>query len=225
MSSEYTGLTGFVPTDLSLSDSSAEKGLLIAATFETYLACAEETDDKLEFSNGHIVIMSNPTDTHEKICGNLIWILNNLFSETDPFEVFGSNLGVLLQPSGAHYRPDVTVLNSPAEYVSHQLGKRTLKSVVNPFAVIEVFSDGTMGYDTTEKLPNYKQCPTVQYVLFVHQYRPFVTVYERTEDPEKWLNRDYTGLDACFSFEGHAVALKDVYRKVIFPGLSPHPAI
>lgn len=225
MSSEPTGISGFIDTNLPMWSVGADKGQAIPATFEAYLALAEESDDNLEFSNGYIISMSNPTDTHEKICANLIWILNNLFTEADQYEVFGSNLGILLQPSGAHYRSDVTVLNAPPEYVSHQVGKRTVKSIINPFAVVEVFSDGTMGYDTTEKLPNYKQCPTVRYVILAHQYRPFITVYQRTEDPEKWINRDYMGMDSTFSFEEKTIALKDIYRKVIFPGLSPHPAI
>jgi Uma2 family endonuclease len=214
---EYTEKYGVSATDLSPEPDSDSADLTgIVTNFETYLAYAEEAETKVEFSNGKMIVMSTPTDTHEQICTNIGWLFNNIFTDKDSFVCYGSNLSIFIAATGAHYRPDATILSTTPEYIAHQTGKRTVKSIVNPFAVVEVLSDSTAGYDLTEKLPNYKKSPSLAYIIFAHQDKPFVTVYFRTENPSEWLNRDFTGLDSSFNFEGHPVLLRHIYRKVIF---------
>lgn len=196
----------------------------VPATLEEYLEFAEQCEYRVEYSNGQIISMGHPTDTHELICGNAIRVIGNLFAEEDPFAVYGSNLCIFIPVSGVYYKPDAVVLDRPPEYTFHKVGKKTLKSVLNPFAAIEVFSDSTMDYDLTEKLPNYKQCPYLNYIIYIHQHKPFATVYTRTDDPTGWLNHDYVGLEAAFSFEGRRVSVRQLYRKVIFAKRPPHPA-
>ena len=196
----------------------------IPATLEAYLDFAEHCEYRVEYSNEQIVSMGQPTDTHELICGNAMRVLGNLFSEDDPYAVYGSNLGIFIPATNAHYKPDAAVLKQAPEFISHKVHKRTLKSVLNPFAVVEVFSDGTMDYDLTEKLPNYKQCPYLEYIIYIHQHKPFVTVYTRTDDPTGWLNRDYLGLEASFTFENRDVDVRQFYRKVVFGERPPHAA-
>ena len=186
------------------------------ATFEEYLGFAEQAEYKVEYSNGKIVSMGQPTDTHELICLNIGWVFNNLFSENDPFRIYGSNLGIYIKENGAHYKPDASILAANPEFVRHRVEKRTLKSVVNPFAVFEVFSDGTMDFELTEKLPNYKQCPSLKYIIYIHQHKAFVTLHTRSE--QGWLSTDYRGLEDGFQFEDKKVLLKSLYRKVVFLG-------
>lgn len=184
------------------------------ATLEEYLEFAEQAEYKVEYSNGNIIIMGQATDTHELICGNIGWAFNNLFAEDDPFRVYGSNLGIYVPESDAHYKPDASILNAEPEFVLHKVNKLTLKSVVNPFAVVEVFSDGTMDYDMTEKLPNYKLCPFLQHIVYIHQHKPFLTLHTRSE--QGWLSTDHRGLDVSFPFADKEIPLKNIYRKVIF---------
>ena len=189
----------------------------IPATFEEYLAFAEECEYRVEYSSKHIISMGSPTDAHELIVMNFGWALNNLITLESPYRIYGSNLGILIKSTGAHYKPDSVILNTDPQYIEHKVGKKTLKSILNPFAVVEVFSKGTSSYDMTEKLPNYKQCSSLKYIIFIHQHKPFVTVYTRSnEDKHIWLNQDYAGLENNFEFEGKKVALKNIYRKVIF---------
>lgn len=194
-----------------------EDEIRIPATFEEYLDFAEQADYKVEYSNGKIVTMGQPTDAHEMIVFNIGLAFSSLFNEDGSYQGYGSNLGIYIPQTGAHYKPDASILNTAPELVQHRVRKRTLKSVTNPFAVMEVFSGGTMDYDMTEKLPNYKQCESLKYIIYVYQNKPFVTVYTRTEDPNAWLNSDYMGLDASFQFEGFDVKLASLYRNVLFP--------
>ncbi len=189
------------------------------ATLEEYLAFAEECEYRVEYSNKHIISMGSPTDVHELIVTNFGWALNNLIEDNDPFAVYGSNLGIFIKKTEAHYKPDNVILNAIPQYITHKVGKKKLRSVLNPFAVVEIFSKGTDSYDMTEKLPNYKQCPSLQYVIYIHQHKPFITVYIRSkEEKNVWLNTDYSGLESAFIFEGKKVELRHLYRKVIFMG-------
>ena len=188
------------------------------ATFEQYLEFAEECGYRVEYSNGNIISMGQPTDAHELICGNVITAFNNLLEAKENFRVYGSNLGIYIRETEAHYKPDVSILGAAPEYILHKVRKRTLKSILNPFAIFEVFSDGTMDYDMTEKLPNYKHCPSLQYIIYIHQHKPFVTVHTRSEQPAGWLSEEFIGLDAAFQFEREKILLQHLYRKVIFSG-------
>jgi Uma2 family endonuclease len=192
-----------------------EDEIRVPATLEEYLEFAEQAEYKVEYANGHIISMGQASDSHELICSNLAWVFNSFFTDKDAFRVYGSNLGIYLPAANSLCLPDVTILNAAPEIVQHKIRKRTVKSVLNPLAIIEVFSDGTWDFDMTEKLPAYKQCESLQYIIYVHQNKPFLTVYTRSE--QGWLSQDFKGIDAAFTFEGHEVLLKNIYRKVIFP--------
>jgi Uma2 family endonuclease len=199
-----------------------ENEIRMPATFNEYLEFAEKAEYKVEYSNGHIISMGQPTDTHELICGNVIAALNFLFFEGEnPYRVYGSNLGVYIQENGSHYKPDATILNTEPVLISHKVRKHTLKSVLNPLAVVEVFSDGTMDYEMTDKLPDYKQCSSLRYIIYIHQSKPFVSIHFREETGPVWRSNEFRGLDASFSFEGKTVLLKNIYRNVIFMGNAP----
>ncbi len=190
----------------------------IPASLEEYLEFAEKAEYKVEYSEGQIVSMGQATDAHELICGNIAWAFNSLFSEDDNFRLYGSNLGVYIPETNAHYKPDATILSDLPEFILQKVRKRTLKSVLNPLALIEVFSDGTIDYDLTEKLPNYKQCASLRYVIFIHQHKPYVSLHIRSNEASPWFTVDCIGSDASFQFEGKTVLLKNIYRKVIFMG-------
>jgi Uma2 family endonuclease len=190
----------------------------IPATLEEYLEFAEQAEYKVEYSNGKIVSMGQATDAHEQIIINAGWAFSNLFTDEDSYRMYGSNLGVYIPETNAHYKPDATILNALPEFILHKVRKRTLKSVLNPLAVIEVFSDSTIDYDMTEKLPNYKQSSSLRYVVFIHQHKPYVSLHVRSNQASSWFTVDCMGIDASFQFEGKTVLLKDLYRKVIFMG-------
>jgi Uma2 family endonuclease len=159
--------------------------------------------------------MEQPTSTHEKICANISWGINGLFSEEEPYDAYGSNLAIYTPETGAHYKPDASNLNAEPLYVRHKTKKRSHKSIVNPLAVFEVFSSGRMKYNVDEKLLNYKRAKTLRYLIFLHQSRPHV-VWSQPDDAAEWEHQEYVGLDAHFLFEGREMPLAKLYRRVTF---------
>ena len=67
--------------------------------------------------------------------------------------------------------PDVTVVCGEREVAAIDRN-----AVTNPTLLVEVTSNSTEDYDRGEKLNHYKQCPSVQAVLFVSHRLPRVTV-------------------------------------------------
>ena len=196
----------------------------VNASFEEYLLFAEQCEYRVEYSNHQIIAQDTPTDKHEQIVANTVWTLKNLLLDQPDFRVYGSNLGLLIQPTGAHYKPDAVVICKEPEFVFHKVKKRTFRSVVNPYAVVEIFSDGTFIYDQTEKLLNYKQCPSLEYIVYIHQHTPIVTVHTRSPYPNKWLTEDLTNLENSFELAGKQVPLDKLYHQIVFSDKPPHSA-
>lgn len=196
----------------------------VDASFEEYLIFAEQCEYRVEYSNHQIVAQNMPTDIHELICGNAIWIAKTVLLKETNFLVYGSNLGIYIPTLKVQYKPDAVVLAEEPQYILHKVKKYTFRSIINPYAVVEVFSDGTIHYDQTEKLPNYKQCPSLQQIFYIHQHTPLVTVYTRTPNPNQWLSEDFIDLNASISFAGKEITLAQLYHQVLFSDKPPHPA-
>ena len=214
-----------IPLPRTLHERLGEVGILRAeATLEEYLLFAEQCEYRVEYSNHQIVTLPMPTDTHELIVSNTNWVLKNELFEQPEFRVYGSNLDVYIPASGAHYKPDVVVLAAEPEYVFHKVKKNTFRSIVNLYAVVEVFSDGTIAYDWTEKLPNYKLCPSLQQIIYVHQHTRLITVYTRTNSPNQWLSEDFSDPNAMIPFAGKEISVNKLYHQVVFSEKPPQSA-
>jgi Uma2 family endonuclease len=197
----------------------------VDVSFEEYLEFAEQCDYRVEYSQRQLVSMSQPTDTHEFLVANAIFLLKAVLRGKGAYKVYGSNLGIFIQETMAHYKPDVSLILGEPERVFHKVNKRTLHSVANLYGVVEVFSKGTMDYDIFEKLPSYKKCPTMRYAIFIDQYQHFVSVFTRSEDnPKLWLNMDYYDLEDSFQLDGHTIRLKDLYEDINLEVAMPKPS-
>lgn len=201
-----------------------EYEIRVPATLEEFLDFADRCQYPVEYSKGQLISMGNPTDIHELMVGNVIAALKSALRGKGTYKVYGSNLGILIREADARYNPDVTVLAEDPVFVFHKVKKRTLRSVVNPLAVVEILSEGTRSYDWSEKLPDYRKCPSLRYILLIDQFKPFVSVFSRTAHPKEWLSRDYEGLDEQISIDGHLVLLHDIYEDVTFNNVGPKAA-
>jgi Uma2 family endonuclease len=62
-------------------------------------------------------------------------------------------------------------------------------AVVNPTLLVEVTSSSTVDYDRGEKLSHYKQCPSLQSVIFVSHRQPQLSAVVRTAGG--WEQREH----------------------------------
>jgi len=188
-----------------------EEFFRVPASEAEFLDIAPEFPGKLEYHNGEIIAMSLATALHELIVFNISRLLANYFFDKD-FLPTSSNAGLqILRPDGSYYQPDLMVTQGQWLF---KKGSRCI--ITNPYLLIEVLSKSTMKYDKEDKLPAYKDVPSLQYVVYVGQDRPYVSVYERTANPDTWLNTDYKTLDSMARLGDLNLPLNEIYHKITF---------
>lgn len=183
----------------------------VPASEAKYLELAPGFPYRLEYHNGELVAMSLASALHELLV-NSIGFLLKLYFRNKPFLVTGSNAGLQIpRPDGSYYQPDLMVTQGAWTF---KKGSNAI--ITNPYLIVEVMSPGTSKYDQEDKLPMYKDLASLQYAVYVAQHRPYVTVYERTDQPDVWKNTDYKTLDSVAQLGELSLPLREIYHKVTF---------
>ena len=203
-------------TTLKLPDTLEEEELLyLSATWEEYLDITEESLYTVQFLNGEIIV-SQATDIHEELIGTLIWLFKNAFLNQPQCRVLGSNVKIAVSEQQNDFNADLSVVRGPSEYALTPGGRISKARIKNPEIIVEVLSKSTRKFDMTEKITYYKLIPSLQYILFVDQYRPFASVYSRTGVPDEWLNNDYRTLDSVVRLGDLELPMAAIYREMVF---------
>ncbi|GAB4000372.1 hypothetical protein GCM10028807_53140 [Spirosoma daeguense] len=201
---------------LSLPDALEEDELLrMPATWEEYVEAVDSVPHTVQFLNSEL-IMSQATAAHETIVGILIWLFNNSFLDQNEYRVLGSNVKIVISGQEGDVNADLSVVKEPVEYGTTSGGRLSEMRIKNPEIVVEVLSKSTRKFDLEEKLSYYKLIPSLQHILFVDQYRPFASVYTRTDVPDEWLNHDYRTLESVIKLGDLTLPLATIYRKTTF---------
>lgn len=183
----------------------------LPATFRDFVEVLEVCDYPLEFQNDEIILMSIASDEHEQIVANILFALISIFKGNARFKRYGSNRHIYIPDSQTAFSPDASIVEGDVQTVEYAKGKT---AILNPWLVVEVLSDSTRQRDWDEKLPRYKQIPSMAYVVLIEQSKPFVTVFKREAGSAPWSSQDFAGLDQAFLIEGKAIRLADVYENV-----------
>lgn len=185
------------------------------ATWEEYVGLLDECEYQIEYEDQHIIAMSIATHPHEAIVMNIGGLLFPILKNHPEMLALGSNRHVFIEEFQADYAPDVSVLKGEAiEYVL----RKGLTAYTNPHILFEVLSPSTSKKDWNKKLPRYKKIPSVRQIIYIEQRYPYVSVFDRIGESDRWENADYDRLGQSFPIEGEMVSLADIYRKVVFVG-------
>jgi Uma2 family endonuclease len=127
-----------------------------------------------ELVEGVIVMMTNPTETHEQITSN---IGAPLKLAMDPRGCRTYQGGIRVQRSDDSRdtdkpRPDIVVRCGA-------VGSKTY--ITDPLVVVEVLSPSTIDVGRGPKLDFYKSLPTIRHIAFVYQDQTRVEHYRRAE--------------------------------------------
>jgi len=118
----------------------ALKQAVTAITEEEYLAGEEISENKHEFINGEVYVMSGASKNHERITGNIFRKIGN-FLEGSLCEPFSSDVKVKI--GNNFFYPDVMVVcddQTDNDYYTE-----------SPTFIVEVLSKSTRRYDETIK--------------------------------------------------------------------------
>lgn len=186
--------------------------LRFPAGFAEYWDLLREAQYKADYSNGEIIAMSYETNAHSKIVMQLAVIFDRIF-DSQLYAIHDSNRPVYIADFQAVHNPDCSVVLEPTQLFEYQPG---MNAETTPLVLVEVLSKTTRDYDYSEKLPHYKQIPSLRQIIYIESTKIFVTVYERDDEGPRWINTDYSRPEDAFLVGGQAVTLEEIYRKVAF---------
>lgn len=182
-------------------------------TLEEYLELDHESEEKIEFWDGHIYTLAGVSEIHDRIQGNSYFALRSKLRGGN-CRVFLSDMRVKV-PAYLPYRyPDLSALCGEAKF--EKMGKQQL--LVNPSLIVEILSDSTEAFDRSYKFTYYKSIESfVEYVL-IAQDRAHVSQFVKQSD-NSWLNHEFNLLEDSFYLPSLDcdLALADIYEAVEFP--------
>jgi Uma2 family endonuclease len=179
-------------------------------TVEEYLTMERASEEKHEFLNGEVRLISGMNSNHNIIQGNVLASLHGQLRKR-PLIVLPSMMRLKVS-EGIYTYADGCVVDEPGQLEDDQ--KDTL---LNPVVIIEVLSPSTESYDRGKKFQHYRALDSLQEYVLIAQDQARIERYLRQPSGE-WLLSDAIGMNAVIELTSiHCtLALADVYDKVTF---------
>lgn len=180
-------------------------------TPEEYLEFELNSEERHEYINGEIVLMTGGTPNHNQIAGNLYAALNFALKR-QPYRVFVADQRLWIPRKRIYTYPDVMVVQGELQL---QEGRRD--TITNPLIIAEVLSASTRGYDKDTKFAAYRTLPSFQEYLLIDQYTMHIEQYFKTEQ-KRWTFSEYDNSDETVSLNSISfqILIEDIYDKVEF---------
>ncbi|CAN5515435.1 Uma2 family endonuclease [soil metagenome] len=185
-------------------------------TLEEYLELDHDSEEKIEFWDGHIFTLAGASNNHDKIQGNSYFALRSkLYGK--PCRVFLSEMRVKVPEYSPYRYPDLSALCGEATF--EKLGKQEM--LVNPSLILEILSDSTADFDRGFKFTYYKSIESFTEYILIAQDRPHITQYIKQSD-NSWLQHEFNSLEDKFYLASLdcELELSEVYQDVEFPPLT-----
>src|SRR5947207_2803297 len=178
-------------------------------TFAEYLEIERKAEEKSEYFDGEMFLMSGASTNHNRIVRNLIRTLANQTLEGD-CEVYPSDMRVKVSSLNKGSYPDISIVCGKQLFDDEQ--KDTL---LNPTVLIEVLSDSTEAYDRGKKFEHYQQLESLIDYILISQ-TPYRVEQFTKQDDRIWTYREFRSAEEIVTLEsvGCTLLLEDVYLKV-----------
>ena len=186
-------------------------------TREEYLEFELASEERHEYVNGDIRLMTGGTPDHNNIVSNLVVALK-LQLKGKPYRTFITDQrlwipGGVASPKGnrnLYTYPDVMVVEKPL-----QLQTGRTHTVINPCFIAEVLSKSTQDYDHGEKFSAYRTIDSFREYLLIDQYSIHVEHYVKTAT-NQWLLTEYDDPNITLSLSALEAQIKiiDLYENI-----------
>jgi Uma2 family endonuclease len=142
-----------------------------------------QSPTKHEYLDGEIYAMAGGSEEHSALAAEVLRALGNAAGER-PCRVHTSDLRIYVEAVGLATFPDGAVICGGLE----QHAPSPNATALNPTVLLEVTSDSSEEYDTTDKLDHYRTIPTLRdYIVVSHRERR-ITVHSRVAEAG-WTSR------------------------------------
>lgn len=172
----------------------------------TFLQWDDGTDTRYELHDGVPVAMAPPAPRHSVLATNLAALFHRQLSP--PCRAY-SEAGIILgHERDAYYQADLAVSCTPIAPDS--------KAIPEPALVVEILSPSTANSDLLEKVPNYRDVPSIETILLVSSVQQRVEVQQRAD--HSWTLETWRSADDAIHLEALGVQLRvgDLYEGVPF---------
>lgn len=178
-------------------------------TPEEYLAIDRQSEQKNQYFDGEIFVMTGASRRHNLISVNAASSLNTQLADRE-CEVYASNMRVKVNPTGLYTYPDVVVVCDPPQFEDKEID-----TLLNPIVIIEVLSKTTEGYDRGDKFEHYRSIESLSEVVLIAQDKHHVEHYRRQKDSQ-WLLSETNSLQDKIMLRSIncELSLSNIYRKV-----------
>jgi len=185
----------------------ASTALKASTTLNEFLAWEDEQDERYEFLDGLVRMMTGGTEDHDRLSVNLIALLRNAL-RGGPCSVHASNLKVVSRAGNASMYPELFVRCGPRE------GKRTW--IEDAVVAVEVLSPRTAKDDLTRKRRAYTLLPTMRVVVYASQDEPRLDLVRRQADGG-FADEVVEGLGGMLDLPeiGARLALAEIYEDTL----------
>jgi Uma2 family endonuclease len=185
----------------------ASTALKAPTTLDEFLAWEDEQDERYEFLDGLVRMMTGGTEDHDRLSVNLIALLRNAL-RGGPCSVHASNLKVVSRGGNASMYPELFVRCGPRE------GKRT--RIEDAVVVVEVLSRRTAKDDLTRKRRAYTLLPTMRVIVYASQDEPRLDLVRRQADGG-FADEVVEGLEGMLDLPeiGVRLAMAEIYEDTL----------
>lgn len=178
-------------------------------TPEAYLEMEMASEERHEYVDGEVFLMSGAASAHNLITLNLGYLFREHL-RGGPCTTFVIDIKLRVEAANCYFYPDLMVTCSEADraekYVKHE-----------PLLVVEILSPSTALYDRERKFAAYRQLPSLQEYLLVDTERMNIECYRRADGGE-WILRPYgAGETVTLRSLKLDFPLEAVYQDIEFP--------
>ena len=178
---------------------------------EQYLAMERASEEKHEYYEGEVFLMSGASPSHNDISYNI----NRLIAPPlhgKGYKLYGSDFRIYIPENSLFTYPDFSIVCGKAETSDVYTDNLT-----NPAIIIEILSKSTRNYDRGMKFAFYRSTKTLQEYILIDSTSITVEFYARQND-NSWLLKEFKQLSDTFfiSTIWLTLSLKEIYDDVSF---------
>lgn len=180
-----------------------------------YFQLAEESLEKLEYTQGLIFALGGGTPAHSQLAMNMGTALTNRL-RGGGCRAYTSDLRIYIPDADAFTYPDVSVVCGALE-----LHPRRSDTVTNPSVIVEVLSPSTELYDRDGKWRLYQRTASLREYVLVSSGYAAVEHFQRAAGGG-WLYRSHVGRDAVLVLGTPSLSLplSELYADLDIPDLT-----
>lgn len=178
-------------------------------TPDEYLEMERKALQKSEYFAGEVFLMAGASPNHNRIAANVNAELN-VGLRGRRCEAFNSDQRLYIKKNGLYTYPDAMVVCGRIEY-----DNRNSDAITNPALIVEVLSPSTANYDRGGKFELYRDIPSFQEYVLVHQDKVHVEHHLRDEQ-RRWLLTEYKDWEASLLIASIdiSIPLQRIYERV-----------